>query len=504
MPIGVSAYHFKGNFNGNGYSVNGINTNNASTSDQGLFGYASSATIQNLALGSGSVTGAGNCGAIVGYTSGCVIKNCINMSVNVTSTGRSGYVGGIVGKSYSSTINYCFNYADIKRTINANVCYGYVGGIVGYTSGNTEYCMNYGDITSTITSNQPDVVNYAGGIAGYSNKVSYSGNLGIVSAGNSSYSQGSYAGGITGNASGDISYCFNRGNVTANAKEVSSTTNITVPTSDKSLWSNTTTTQTGRLNNFDTNTFKSRIEYKTKSAYAGGIVGYSVYNVSNSYNTGTITGGLKKATLHYYYSYAYGVAHGGNTAAGMVPDTTGIVVRTKLEYIDKYYYAGINGNTDESTSQAYSVTPTYDTAFKMTVEDSKTYHRGNPTYDENLGNAQTKTSTGDYTFGYYDFNGRIKISNGLRTNIDLNTNSISISITYKWTDGKDDGGERSKDLYSLSWNNSKDNYTSKTSSGLKSLSSMALSNSVWATNSLINDGYPYIKALYWKDNSSSF
>ena len=503
-PIGSTSYHFNGNFNGNGYSVNGINIDNTSTSAQGLFGYASGATIKNLTVGSGSINCSGYCGAVIGYASGCVINNCINDAVNVSSVGGgSVYVGGIIGISYSSTIDHCFNYASVKCTINSAFSYGYAGGIIGYNSVNTEYCMNYGDITSTANTNLDGITNYAGGIAGYSNKASYSGNLGAISSGHSSYSQTSYAGGVSGNAGGDISYCFNRGNVTANTKEVSSTTTLSVPSSE-TLWSNTTTTQTGLLNGFSTNTFNSRIEYKTKSAFAGGIVGYSAYNASNCYNAGTISGGLRKATLYYYYSYAYGVSHGGNNAAGMVPDTTGIVVRTKLEYIDKYHYAGINGNTEEGTSYAYSVNPTYDTTFKMTVEDSKTYHRGSPSYSESLGNAQSKTTTGNYTFGNYNFSGSIKVSNGLRTIINLNSNNIAISITYKWTDGKNDSGERSKDLYSLSWDNSRDNYTSKTSSALKSLSSMSLSNSVWTTNSLINDGYPYIKELYWKDNSSGF
>ena len=113
-----------------------------------LFTTASGAIISNIMLSDVSVSASGNAGAIAANANGATrIYNCGILSGTV---GGSAYTGGLVGflDGEARVIN-CFSFADITSG-------SYVGGIVGYnnvstTSGNLKTmvmnCMFYGDIT---------------------------------------------------------------------------------------------------------------------------------------------------------------------------------------------------------------------------------------------------------------------------------------------------------------------------------------------------------------------
>ncbi len=117
-------------------------------------------------------------------------------------TGYS-YTGAIAGKS-SATVKNCVNYADVTSVLN------YAGGIAGYTNSNmntVRNCTNYGEVKTL--SSKYETACFAGGITGYNESpVILCGNYGNVSSGNC-------AGGITGASKDDIYGCFNNGNVTA-------------------------------------------------------------------------------------------------------------------------------------------------------------------------------------------------------------------------------------------------------------------------------------------------
>ena len=137
--IGTSNNPFKGTIDG------GLNT---LTLGHSLVAYAEDATIKNVILKDVSLSGGTNVGAICNEATGETrIYNCGVLSGSV---GGSDKVGGIVGLlDGSSRVINCFNYADIT---SGSDC----GGIVGYnnvasTSGNLKTmvmnCMFYGNIT---------------------------------------------------------------------------------------------------------------------------------------------------------------------------------------------------------------------------------------------------------------------------------------------------------------------------------------------------------------------
>ena len=182
-PIGTSARYFRGNFDGNGYMIENLNSMRG-----GLFGYVSdSVVIKNLGIKNGSL-GNGNTsfvGAIAGWSDGADFINCWsgvsiggNYSGGIVGTIRGGIgsvidcynvgtisgetIGGIVGHIQTGDANFkvivdsCYN----KGVINAGDT-GYVvaGGIAGTIQGGGHIirnCYNIGKV-SEITANNPRI-----------------------------------------------------------------------------------------------------------------------------------------------------------------------------------------------------------------------------------------------------------------------------------------------------------------------------------------------------------
>lgn len=133
IPIGKESTHYKGIFNGNGYTVSGLCCNMPNSDSVGFFG-CSEGTISNLSV-SGTILG--NCfvGGIVGKNHGTVI-NCTN---NGGITGED-CIGGVIGDN-SGNVENCYNNGFITGNDD-------VGGVVGYinSGGNVESCTNNGNV----------------------------------------------------------------------------------------------------------------------------------------------------------------------------------------------------------------------------------------------------------------------------------------------------------------------------------------------------------------------
>ncbi|MDO4543084.1 MAG: GLUG motif-containing protein [Clostridia bacterium] len=167
--IGMSNYlsNFKGTFDGNGYSVNGIyinktretdptdeptptpsNPTEPSTSEsyQGLFGYCENAAFANLAVKDSYIKGYDYVGGVIGCNDeSSIVTNCYNTG---TVSGNSS-VGGVVGyNEWSSNVTNCYN----TGTVSGNSS---VGGVSG--SGSPFNCYNTGTVSGT---------DYVGGISG--------------------------------------------------------------------------------------------------------------------------------------------------------------------------------------------------------------------------------------------------------------------------------------------------------------------------------------------------
>ena len=149
--IAAITSEFTGTFDGNGYTIS--NLGNA------LFNSVNGGTVKNVILDAVSISGGTNAGAIANKLIGTSSKrgsiyNCGALSGSISG---SGYVGSIVGQLGDSNNDNCY-----ARVIN---CYSYatvgggsdVGGIVGYncfatTATNIRTmvmnCMFYGDIES--------------------------------------------------------------------------------------------------------------------------------------------------------------------------------------------------------------------------------------------------------------------------------------------------------------------------------------------------------------------
>ena len=137
--------HYKGIFDGNGYSISGLyvnrdeataDVNSRFKSSIGLFGYHDGVT-KNLGILDSYMRGNYCIGGICGYNDGGTIQNCYSAA---TVCGDS-YIGGICGRSRSNII--------IENCYNAGYVYGAtrsIGGICGDNYSTIESCYNIGII----------------------------------------------------------------------------------------------------------------------------------------------------------------------------------------------------------------------------------------------------------------------------------------------------------------------------------------------------------------------
>ena len=128
VPIGKysTGFEFKGTFDGNGHTISNLRINNASASNQGLFGYASHSLIKNVNLKNVDIYGINYLGGVIGKSQETSCDNCI---VSGKIKGTSGHIGGIVGYAYGRYISNCYSLAEVSAG------YTSVGGIAGCSSG---------------------------------------------------------------------------------------------------------------------------------------------------------------------------------------------------------------------------------------------------------------------------------------------------------------------------------------------------------------------------------
>ncbi len=121
--IGSDNGAFKGKFDGIDYNIFGLTIKNGGE-NTGLFGYTNNATISNVTLVGGSITGSNNVGAIVGNANNTTLTNVVN---SAAVSGDSN-VGGIVGSADGTTVENAINTGTIEgnSTIETNV-----GGLIG-------------------------------------------------------------------------------------------------------------------------------------------------------------------------------------------------------------------------------------------------------------------------------------------------------------------------------------------------------------------------------------
>lgn len=121
---------FSGKFDGIDYNI--FNLNISGIDNVGLFGKTNGATINNVTLVGGSITGTGsNVGAIVGNANNTTLTNVVN---SAAVSGDSN-VGGIVGTATGSTITNAVNTGTVHSNGESDGQGGTVsnvGGLIGY------------------------------------------------------------------------------------------------------------------------------------------------------------------------------------------------------------------------------------------------------------------------------------------------------------------------------------------------------------------------------------
>ncbi len=112
---------FYGNFDGLDYNIFGLTINRSVEDNVGLFGAVDGATINNVTLVGGEITGKDNVGAIVGSANNTTLTNVVN---SAAVSGNSN-VGGIVGSATNSAIKDAINTGTINGSGDN------VGGLIG-------------------------------------------------------------------------------------------------------------------------------------------------------------------------------------------------------------------------------------------------------------------------------------------------------------------------------------------------------------------------------------
>lgn len=212
-PIGTgSSKAYTGTFDGNGYTLSGMQITSTSTSNIGLFGYVGAdGTICNLTMSDSVLTSNGKyVGGIAGDLKGR-LENC-HITDTVEITGKA-YVGGIVGElDNGASVSGCSNAGTVTGT-GTTTSDGYIGGIAGRVYSNLSNALTDSFNSGIVTGS-----NAVGGIAG----TIYNGgtiknvyNIGSVTATNVSGA----AGGIVGNfRAGSIYNAYTIGAVSAAKK----------------------------------------------------------------------------------------------------------------------------------------------------------------------------------------------------------------------------------------------------------------------------------------------
>ncbi|HEY9165328.1 MAG TPA: LamG-like jellyroll fold domain-containing protein [Candidatus Kryptonia bacterium] len=129
-PIGNGTTNFTGTYDGGGHTITGLYINRSSTYDVGMFGYATSATIENIGLVNVNITGHVAVGGLVGDNTYGTVTNCYS-SGSVTGShfydgsNYGSYVGGLIGGGGYDHVSQSYSSASANGQI-------YVAGFIGY------------------------------------------------------------------------------------------------------------------------------------------------------------------------------------------------------------------------------------------------------------------------------------------------------------------------------------------------------------------------------------
>lgn len=155
-PIGKDATSsFKGNFEGNNFTISNLDIKDTNGDCCGLFGYISGGSVKNLKLENFNIQGSGIVGCLSGKFDNGTIENIYVVDSTVKGTAN---VGGITGASLNLTVNNTYFEGNISSST------GETGGVIGWAMGNT--LIDNCKVSATISSSN------GSGIGGLLGKIS--------------------------------------------------------------------------------------------------------------------------------------------------------------------------------------------------------------------------------------------------------------------------------------------------------------------------------------------
>ena len=288
---------FTGVFDGNDRVVRSAVINQPGSSFVGLFGsIGSGGQIRNLGVEDVNVTGESTVGGLAGKNSGTITDCCI-----IGSVSGCGNVGGLVGEN-SGTLTECYSTGAVSGIGSASSSWFFAGGLVGENDGNISNCYSTGVVSSsgyyidagglagensgTITNCYATgavIASLVGGLIGYNSST-------VMDCYATGAVSGDTAGGLVGiGDGGDINNCYSAGTVSGGADS----------------WAGGLVGEnTGNISNSYSNSAVS------SGTFVGGLVGYS-YGfdghgyISNCYSTGAVSGDSNVGGLVGYNDSEY-------------------------------------------------------------------------------------------------------------------------------------------------------------------------------------------------------
>ena len=313
-PIGEDSTPFLGKFDGQNHVITNLHIDRPQQDYVGLFGYVSGvigagATISNIGLEGGSITGEDNVGSLIGTIISLNYQSSVTSCYSTaTVTGMNTWVGGLIGSSYAD-ITSCYATGDVSGDGNVggfigassgdekviSLCYatgsvsgdGDVGGFAGHITSIVENCYATGNVSSVASAG-----GFAGHIMGFVTSCDASGDV------SSEFQAGGFVGGTGGDT---ITSCSATGNVSASGGPsqwtrfggfVGAATNGTMI----SCFATGAVTGHDKTGGFSGNSYNSFFTScfatgaVTGAAHTGGFTGDNGNDVTSCFATGAVTG----------------------------------------------------------------------------------------------------------------------------------------------------------------------------------------------------------------------
>ena len=124
-PIGDSVHVFYGRFDGKNHTIRNLTIDEPNRDFTGMFGYAESATIENLTLENAKVVGSWVVGALIGEARVTEVRHVVSLNGDVVGVHS---VGGLVGSFIAGSMEFVGTTGKVKGTEN-------VGGVIGDMDG---------------------------------------------------------------------------------------------------------------------------------------------------------------------------------------------------------------------------------------------------------------------------------------------------------------------------------------------------------------------------------